>query len=489
MSFAIGEKGYVFGGVDGSTYLSDFYNFVPGYILLPAAPENLRVAFESVTSLKITWDDKSNNETSFFLEVSVNNSSYTTLTTLPSNSSSFVHESLTSGVTYRYRLTAKNALGDSPIVFSQSFVLIPLPVAPTNLTAAANGQSVILNWLDNADNEAGFDILRSIDDGATFTKIQTVSANSITATDLTVQPAKQYVYKVGAINSSGILFSNSVTAITPDVAPASPTAFTAISSSQTIIDLTWIDNSTNEISFEISRASGSTYVVLASLPANTTQYSDPTITPGIPYFYRLRALNSIGNSVFQFTSGTATLLIPEAPTGLKAELVGNNVVISWTDNAIFESGYELFRTEGNDSEKSYKLLGKDISTLSDNSFVDGIITYKYRVRATNTAGSSAFSNEGAVTLPVTLVTSLQENISEWLTVYPIPAKDKLVVKNNSEAHMQVRYFSIIGHKIYQHEVGAKTDHIVDTTTWGKGTYLLEVIPLHSNPYHVKVIIE
>ena len=54
------------------------------------------------------------------------------------------------------------------------------PAAPTNLTAAALGASEVqLTWVNNANNQAGFKIERSADNGMTFTQIAVAGADAL----------------------------------------------------------------------------------------------------------------------------------------------------------------------------------------------------------------------------------------------------------------------------------------------------------------------
>lgn len=64
--------------------------------------------------------------------------------------------------------------------------------------------------------------------------------------------------------------------------------------------LTWVDNSTNETSFRIERKTGlsGTYSEIASVSANINKYEDTTVSADNTYFYRVRARNATGDSVY-----------------------------------------------------------------------------------------------------------------------------------------------------------------------------------------------
>ena len=97
----------------------------------------------------------------------------------------------------------------------------------------------------------------------------------------------------------------------PTDSPVAPTdlKFEAAGSDQ--IDLSWIDNSggTNyESGFEIevSVDGGTTFNPLITVPANTTAYSHSGLVPETGYCYRVRAVNSIGESAFTDPECTTT---------------------------------------------------------------------------------------------------------------------------------------------------------------------------------------
>ncbi|MDI6788813.1 MAG: fibronectin type III domain-containing protein [Planctomycetota bacterium] len=81
---------------------------------------------------------------------------------------------------------------------------------------------------------------------------------------------------------------------------------TAVSSSQ--IDLTWTDNSDNEDGFivECKTSCHQPFVQIATVGANTTDYSNIGLFPGTVYYYRVSAYNESCNSNYSNMSAAVT---------------------------------------------------------------------------------------------------------------------------------------------------------------------------------------
>jgi hypothetical protein len=91
-------------------------------------------------------------------------------------------------------------------------------------------------------------------------------------------------------------------------APSAPSALRAMPVADSQIDLTWIDTVTNESGFQIERSSnGTTFWPIATVPANTTAFSDSPLFATTSYWYRVRAFNNGGNSMYSAVAKTTTL--------------------------------------------------------------------------------------------------------------------------------------------------------------------------------------
>ena len=84
-------------------------------ICTPAAPTLLAATAISATQINLSWNDANSNESGFKIERSPDGvNSWTLLTTLGANVTSYANSGLACATTYHYRVRATNAGGDSP---------------------------------------------------------------------------------------------------------------------------------------------------------------------------------------------------------------------------------------------------------------------------------------------------------------------------------------------------------------------------------------
>ncbi len=90
--------------------------------------------------------------------------------------------------------------------------------------------------------------------------------------------------------------------------PNPPTGLAA-TATQGTIELTWVDNSSNETGFSIERNDGPTFsgfVEIDTTGINVTAFTDTSLTQGVTYRYRVRAFNASGNSAYTSTVEIST---------------------------------------------------------------------------------------------------------------------------------------------------------------------------------------
>ena len=200
--------------------------------------------------------------------------------------------------------------------------------APSNTNAVAVSESQVdVHWNDNSANEAGFEVHRSTTgQGGAFSLRAVSGANATNYVDEGPASSTLYCYKVRAFKTadgrtSYSDFSNTACATTlaPPAPPEPPSNTKAVAVSESRTDVSWQDNSTNEIGFEVHRGttgpSGS-FSLLVTTGANATSYSDAALTASTEYCYKIRALNTGGGSTrySEFSAAAcATTLAPPPP--------------------------------------------------------------------------------------------------------------------------------------------------------------------------------
>ena len=188
----------------------------------PAAPTNLTAVPASSSQINLTWTDSDNAETGFKVErcTGAGCSDFAQIATVGANTTSYSNTGLAASTSYRYRVRAYNAVGDSDYsnVSSATTLEAPAtPVAPTNLIATAVSRSQInLSWTDNAANEDEFRIERCRGAFCTnYTQIATAGPNVTTFSNTGLSQNTSYRYRVRAYNASGFSpYSNFVAAKT-----------------------------------------------------------------------------------------------------------------------------------------------------------------------------------------------------------------------------------------------------------------------------------
>jgi hypothetical protein len=181
---------------------------------------------------------------------------------------------------------------------------------PSNETYEINITSVnALKWIDASDNEEKFEVWRS-DNGGEYTQIgevprtpeqSTTTGGDVTFDDTNLVVGHMYTYYVIVTNAENSS-EHSDTATEDITASAAPTDLTGTAAKSGIrytVTLNWIDNANNENGFQIQRSITDSfrYPTTYSVGADVTTFTSqkvPSYRHG--YYYRVRAINELGNS-------------------------------------------------------------------------------------------------------------------------------------------------------------------------------------------------
>lgn len=271
-------------------------------ITIPKAPTSLAAAAASATQINLSWTDNATDETGFELERSTDALSFTKIADLGPNVTTYQSTGLAPATRYWYRVLAKNSAGKSGYSnIANTTTQQVAPNAPSNLTAAGVSSSQIdLKWVDNANNETGYQVERS-PNGTTFTKIADLGANVTTYQNTGLTAATEYFYRVRAVNAVGAsAYSNTGSAKTQNVpVPDKPSNLTAVPTAPDLIQLRWAKPSANAAQIVVERAKGDgNFAQIAKVAATVLQYEDRAELEAADYFYRIKAVNAGGESPY-----------------------------------------------------------------------------------------------------------------------------------------------------------------------------------------------
>ncbi len=390
---------------------------------VPDAVEDLSAAKDATnptTQIRLTWTAPNNNGadiTSYTIQrISDDRPTWTELPPISGTSTSYLDTGLTPGNEHSYNIRATNSVGDAEWSnFALATTDSAPPAAVTDLSATATSSTeIVLSWTaPAAHGEAitGYTLQRKSGSG-NYKDIATttIAASATSYSDTGLTPATEYTYRIRATNSEGdAAWSNEDSATTDNAAPAAITDLSATAASSVAVNLSWTapaahGEAITGYRLERKAGTGNYGLVSSTIAASATTYSDTGLTPETTYTYRLRAANSIGDAAWS-NEAPETTPAPGAPEPVSdlsatwdATNGGTDIDLSWTapnNNGSAITGYRLERKAGTGN---YGLVSSTISATST-TYTDTGLTpatqYTYRIRARNSVGNAAWSNESS----------------------------------------------------------------------------------------------
>ena len=281
---------------------------------------------------------------------------------------------------YGWRDMVESMGGNVRIKAYTDDVQIQKPSAPSGLSVSNTIASLTLKW-NAVKGATGYEIYRAGTDGK-YSKIKTVTSTSYV--DTNVKNNAQYSYRIKAYN----------TACTSAFSTAASLKKTQISVSNLKADangskvqLSWTGGVTGAEGYVIyRRTEGGSYTEIGRTAGNT--YSD-TISAGIKYYY---AVAVYSGSRTEGKCPEVGAMYLATPSGLSVSNTIASLTLKW--NAVKgATGYEIYRA-GTDGKYS------KIKTVTSTSYVDTNVKnnaqYSYRIKAYNTACTSAFSTAASL---------------------------------------------------------------------------------------------
>ena len=284
---------------------------------LPAAPANLNAIALHQTSIRLIWQDRSDNELKFKVLRSPDGITYTKIAEMSKDTTVYFDTNLSPSTRYYYKVKAVNLSGPaiSTPASATTYGYFP-PAAPTNLTATeTQPKQIELHW-DDVANEAGYEVYKMELDGE-WEPFDLRDAGFNNSDDNNVAGGTIYSYKVRAFNDAGYSGWSNIASIQTEL--ESPTGLISTANCYEI-KLEWQDNSSKEDGFKIERYTGSEYVVIDTVAKEVTSFWDVDLPCGQTFSYRIKAFNSLGDSNYSIGETAKTTSCSYCPYGLTMKI-------------------------------------------------------------------------------------------------------------------------------------------------------------------------
>jgi hypothetical protein len=275
-----------------------------------------------------------------------------------------------------------------------------VPDAPTSLSASlyANAQSV-LTWTAPTNNGGSsitdYIVQRSTDNANWTTFTDGVSATT-GATVTGLNAGTLYYFRVAAITSYGT-GAYATTSATTGAAPDIPTGVSGGSGSNGSVLVSW--NAVTVLpavsSYTVAYSTSSTFATtLGTVPAYTNSLTINGLSNGTTYYFRVLATNNIASSSYSsISSGATPYTIPTANTPSNYGVAHNaaSFTSSYSTGGSAITGYDwrISTDQSNWTTSSPNTAYNNFSGLSAGT------TYYVQTRATNAAGTTAWTASGS----------------------------------------------------------------------------------------------
>ena len=379
-----GEKATYF----WSQYPVSNTDFAPDAPAIPAAPRVTIGNSSASGKPQLTWAAVDGAAKYEIYRSTQQSTGFTLLGT--TTSTSYVNTGAAVGKTYYYKVRALNVDGAAGAYSStvSGAAKAVAPAAPTVTMTYSDGGKPKLTW-SAVSGAASYRVYRSESRGTGYSLLGTTTSTSYVNTGAAA--GKTYYYRVKAVNSAGTsAYSNIVSGRAKAAIPAAPRVTIGNSSASGKPQLTWaaVDGAAK---YEIYRSTQQSTGFTLLGTTTSTSYVNTGAAVGKTYYYKVRALNVDGaaGAYSSTVSGAAKAVAPAAPTVTMTYSDGGKPKLTWSAVSGAAS-YRVYRSESRGT--GYSLLGTTTSTSYVNTGAAVGKTYYYRVKAVNSAGTSAYSN-------------------------------------------------------------------------------------------------
>jgi parallel beta-helix repeat protein len=385
----------------------------------PTEPQNIQAVSGNQT-INLSWDPPISDGGFPITNYKIyrrNNSGGESLLAIIGNITNYIDINLTNGKTYYYKVRAVNSFGEGFLSDELSATPATIPSAPTGLIIFTGDSYVNISWNAPVSNGGSpitnYIIYRGMSSGNVSFLIEI--GNITYYNDTIVINGITYYYNISAKNGAGESPLSNETYGTPLGLPSEPMNLQTFWG-DSFINITWdaptLDGGTPVINYRIYRGTISGGESFLDEIGNVLFYNDTNVINGITYFYRVSAVNIIGEGSLSNEVYATPITVSTEPLDLSATAGDSYVDITW-DEPISNGGapisnYRIYRGTTSGDVALFNEIG-NITFYNDTTVMNGI-TYYYNISAVNVAGEGALSNEtigtplGSPSEPINLLT-------------------------------------------------------------------------------------
>lgn len=274
--------------------------------------------------------------------------------------------------------------------------ITPLPEPTITEASPLSSSQIQIIFTDNSQNEASFQVYRSLNPGSDFDPVGNpiLSGAPMTFVDSGLNPSTTYYYYVRARNA----VTDSGPSTIRDATTLTTTGVSSNVRSTAQINIDWPDSTNpNVFSYNVYRGNTPGFAPsldnLIAFELETSSLADADGDSATTYHYKITEVHADGSELPVAWSGSARTLtidtsVPPMPSITDAFGANESeITLRWVDNSPNETGFSILQSDGSGG---WTLIGAtepnaEAYTVRN---LDFEANYTFALQATNTAGTS-----------------------------------------------------------------------------------------------------